>query len=129
MSATAIEQSHSYYQGVLVAIGNLRGLATFVPNQDKNKLFVHKPLGELRTLQAIPNFSHDFLVRRSATVDVIWFNNRQMPNSLFEIEHAGDIQSSLLKFDELQDFHAPNGYSCRRTQAARVRAEVALSCI
>ena len=96
----------SYYQGLLVVIGNLRGLATFVPNQDKNKLFVQNPLGELRTLQEIPQFSYDSLVKRSGTIDVIWFNHRQMPHSLFEVEHSTDIQNSLLKFFDLQDFHA-----------------------
>lgn len=70
-SAEAIEQSHSYYQGLLVVVGNLRGLATFVPNQDKNRLFVNRPLREMCSLQAIPTFSHDNLVRRSGTVDVI----------------------------------------------------------
>src|SRR5512137_2716564 len=35
-SAEVAGQNHSYYQGLLVTIGNLRGLATFVPNQDKN---------------------------------------------------------------------------------------------
>ncbi len=104
-SVIAIEQTHSYYQGLLVVIGNLRGFSTFVPNQDKNRLFVNKPLGEVRTLQEIPPFSHNFLVRRSETVDVVWFNSRQMPNSLFEVEHSTDIQNSLLKFHELQDFH------------------------
>jgi hypothetical protein len=44
-------------------------------------------------------------VDRSATVDVIWFNERKMPNSFFEVEHGGDIQNSLLKFNDLQDFH------------------------
>lgn len=104
-SAKAIEQTHSYYQGLLVVIGNLRGFATFVPNQDRNKLFVNKPLRELRTLQMLPAFSHEYLVKRSGTVDTIWFNARQMPDSLFEVEHSTDIQNSLLKFYDLQDFH------------------------
>lgn len=29
-----------------------------------------------------------------------------MPDSFFEIEHSTDIQNSLLKFYDLQDFHA-----------------------
>ena len=99
-------QSHSYYQGLLVVIGNLRGFATFVPNQDKNKLFVRKPLGELRTLQELPPFGHIHLMKRSGTIDVMWFNQRKMPNSFFEVEHSTDIQNSLLKFYDLQDFHA-----------------------
>ncbi len=104
-SVEAIAQSHSYYQGLLVVIGNLREFATFVPNQDKNRLFVNTPLREMCSLQAIPAFSHDNLVRRSGTMDVIWFNSRQMPNSMFEVEHSTDIQNSLLKFYDLQDFH------------------------
>lgn len=104
-STETIAQSHAYYQGLLVTIGNLRGLKTFVPNQDKNKLFVNKPLGTLRTLQQVPSFSYNVLVRRSETVDVVWFNTRQMLDSLFEVEHATDMQNSLLKFCDLQDFH------------------------
>ena len=29
-----------------------------------------------------------------------------MPHSFFEIEHSTDIQNSLLKFNDLQDFYA-----------------------
>jgi hypothetical protein len=105
-SSIAAELSHTYYQGLLVEIGNLRGFATFAPNQDKNRLFVNRPLHQLRTLQKIPLFSHAPLVQRSSTVDVIWFNQRQMPNSFFEVEHSTAIQDALVKFDDLQDFHA-----------------------
>lgn len=106
LSPTAIEQSHAYYQGLLVVIGNLRGLTTFVPNQDKNKLFVDRPLGQLRALQEFPAFSHPELVNRSGSVHVIWLNHRLMPHSFFEVEHTSDIQNSLLKFHDLQDFHS-----------------------
>lgn len=100
-----IEQNHSYYQGLLVEIGNLRKLNTFVPNQDKNKLFLSKSLGSIRTLNSIPQFSYEKFVNRSSTVDVIWFNVRNMPQSLFEVEYSTDIQSALLKFNDLQDFY------------------------
>ena len=36
--------------------------------------------------------------------EVVWFNERKMPHSLFEIEHSTDIQNSLVKFCDLQDF-------------------------
>ncbi|MBM4457233.1 MAG: hypothetical protein FJ011_05615 [Chloroflexi bacterium] len=105
-TSEAIEQTHAYYQGLLVEIGNLRGFDTFVPNQDKNKKFISKPRGEMRTLQELPPFSYSDLVRRGGTVDVTWFNHRRMPNSFFEVEHSTDIQGSLVKFCDLQDFHA-----------------------
>jgi hypothetical protein len=105
LSPEVIEQGHSYYQGLLVVVGNLRGFATFVPNQDKNKQFLNKPLKELRSLQELPAFSHNYLVKRSGTIDVIWFNTRQMPDSFFEVEHSTDIQNALLKFHDLQGFY------------------------
>lgn len=97
---------HTYYQALLLKIGKLRKLDSWCPNQDKNKMFVNESLGSLRTLQEMPKFSYEHLVDRSATVDVIWFNDRKMPNSLFEIEHGTDMKNSLLKFNDLQDFNS-----------------------
>jgi len=100
------ESDHYYYQGVLLEIGNMRQFNTYVPNQDKNKKYnLKQTLGELRSLEEIPHFSYDSLVQRSSSIDVIWFNERIMPDSFFEVEHSTDIQNSLLKFDSLQDFN------------------------
>lgn len=98
--------NHSYYQGMLVTVGNLRRMGTYIPNQDKNKYFLSKRLGEISSLGTLPHFSYDSLTSRCSTVDVIWFNERKMPASLFEIEHSTDIQNSLLKFNDLRDFAA-----------------------
>ena len=99
--------THYYYQGLLLKVGGLRSLDTFVPNQDKNKMFLQEStLGELRSLDKIPEYSYAHLVQRSSTIDVIWFNERKMPHSFFEVEHSTDIQNSLLKFCDLQDFSA-----------------------
>ncbi len=105
-SAEVIEFNHSYYQGLLLTVGKLKGLNTYVPNQDKNKKFVDKILGEIRTFDKIPEYSYPTIVKRSSTIDVIWFNERNMPDSFFEVEHSTDIQNSLLKFNDLQDFYA-----------------------
>ncbi|MFQ5964497.1 MAG: hypothetical protein ACE5KZ_09455 [Candidatus Scalinduaceae bacterium] len=100
------EYNHTYYQGLLVEIGNLKKYKTFVPNQDKNRLFLGKKLCNIATVSAIYRFSYDHLLQRAKTVDVTWFNNRNMPDSLFEIEHTAPIQNSLSKFVDLQDFYA-----------------------
>lgn len=100
------EFNHSYYQGLLLLIGNMKGLGTFIPNQDKNKKFIDKPLGEIRTLKSMPQFSYQYFIKRSSSVDVIWFNERKMPHSFFEIEYSTDIQNSLVKFNDLQDFYS-----------------------
>ena len=105
-SKELIEFNHSYFQGLLLTIGNLKGLKTFIPNQDKNKLFLNEKLVDIRNLNEIPQYSYPKLVQRSSTIDVIWFNNREMPHSFFEVEHSTDIQNSLLKFNDLQDFYS-----------------------
>ena len=97
--------NHAYYQGLLLEIGKMRHLLTFVPDQDKNKKFLQTPLGDLRTLDAIPQYTYPSIVKRSSTIDVIWFNGTQLPHSFFEIEHSTDIQNSLLKYNDLQDFY------------------------
>jgi hypothetical protein len=97
--------THSYYQGLLLEIGNMRGYRTYFPSQDKNKKFLEKPLCEVACDEML-DFSYPNLVQRAKTVDVIWFNERKMPYSFFEVEHSTDIQNSLLKFIDLQDFYA-----------------------
>lgn len=63
-------------------------------------------LSEIVTLNSMPIFTYDNLLRRARTVDVVWFNERQMPCGFYEIEHTTDIKNSLSKFYELQDFRA-----------------------
>lgn len=105
--STEVDQfNHSYYQGLLVEIGNLNRFETFVPNQDRNRKFLEKPLGEIASLAQCYPFTYESLVRRAQTIDVVWFNERKLPSSFFEVEHSTDIQNSLLKYFELQDFNA-----------------------
>lgn len=104
-SPAKIEQfNHSFYQGLLVEIGNLKGYSTYVPNQDKNKVFLNKKLLDVANLQDYYAFTYENLLRRARTVDVTWFNNRKLPKAFFEVEHSTDIHNSLLKFTEFQDF-------------------------
>lgn len=90
--------NHSYYQGLLVEIGNLKKYETFVPSQDKNKKFLGKTLGQISSQMDFYQFGYDHITRKAKTVDVSWFNARKMPSVLFEVEHSTDIQNSLLKF-------------------------------
>jgi hypothetical protein len=100
------EINHSYYQGLLVEIGNIKNLKTFVPYQDKNKMYLAKKLSDVTSLNKFLNFTYSELIRYAITVDVVWFNERNMPSSFFEIEHSTDIKNSLGKFVQLQDFNS-----------------------
>ena len=96
--------SHGYYQGLLVEIGKFHHQTTYVPAQDKSRKFIGKCLGDITDTTEIPPFTYDKLLKRAKTVDVIWFNQDQIPHSFFEVEHSTDIQNSLLKFYDLTGF-------------------------
>lgn len=106
------EFSHTYYQGLLVLLGNMEKYRTYIPPQDKNKQFLKSTLSDLDTLHSrMPEFSYPDIVHRASTVDVIWFSSHGlhddclMPSALYEVEHSTDIQNSLLKFNDLQSFN------------------------
>ena len=98
--------THGYYQGLLVEIGKFRHHTTYVPAQDQNRFFIDRKLGEITDITELPDFTYDDLKRKARTIDVIWFNKRQMPSEFYEVEHTTDIKNSLSKFYELQDFNA-----------------------
>lgn len=98
--------THSYYQGIIVELGNMHNYKTYVPNQDKNKRFLEKKLCDITTESQLPNFTYEEITKRAKTVDVIWFNERRMPYRFYEVEHSTNITNSLDKFYELQDFRA-----------------------
>lgn len=100
------EWTHSYYQGIIAHIGNLRFFQTYIPPQDKNRLFIGKKLCQIATLDQIYEFSFENIVARAKNVDVIWFNERNLPSVFFEVEHSTDFKNSLNKFYEFQDFNA-----------------------
>ena len=98
--------THSYFQGIITEIGNIRNFETYIPPQDKNKLFLDKKLSEIATMNSIYNFTYPEILRKAKTVDVVWFNERKLPAAFYEVEHSTDIKNSLNKFFELQDFRA-----------------------
>lgn len=96
--------SHAFYQGLIVEIGKMQHKTTYIPPQDKHRLFLDKELGEVSDMVELPHFTYESLMRRAKTIDVIWFNERNMPSHFYEVEHTTDIRNSLSKFYELQDF-------------------------
>lgn len=96
---------HTYYQGLLVQLGNLQKFITYVPAQDKNRLFLgREKLGSMAAQTDLPPFTYPDITSRVKSIDVIWFNTRKLPKAVFEVEHSTDIKNSLIKFAELEDF-------------------------
>ena len=100
------ESDHSYYQGLLVELGNLKKQGTFVPKQDRGRLFLGKRLGDMVTVDDIYPFTYEDVVRRASAVDVIWFDERKMPTEFIEVENTTDMHGAFLKFVLLSGFHS-----------------------
>jgi len=97
------ERTHASIQGMLLEVGNYRDFETYT--NDKKWTFQNKTLGSLATLQAVPIFTYEPIIKSSVSfADVIWFNDRGFPNSIFEVEQSTDFRDAFIKFMELQDF-------------------------
>jgi len=97
-----VSYKHAEIQGMIIEIGNMKGLDTYTP--DKSKIFMNKELGNIATFKECPDFTYEKIVQSIKFCDVIWFNLRGFPEKLFEIEDTTDFRGSLVKFTELQDF-------------------------
>lgn len=100
------ESDHTYYQGLLVELGNIRGHQTFVPKQDRRKAFLGKELGSLVTVQDIYPFTYPEIVQRASAVDVIWFSQRKFPSEFIEVENTTDMHGAFLKFVMFDAFNS-----------------------
>lgn len=98
--------THGYIQGIISEIGNFKKFDTYVPPQDKNRTFLEKKLCDVVSVHNIFEFTYPEILKHARTVDVIWFNERKLPNAFYEVEHTTDIKNSLNKFYELQDYRS-----------------------
>jgi len=90
--------AHSDLQGMLIEIGNRRGLQTFCPN--KSPRFKGKRLGDLATLHDLPSFPglNNSIIRQ---IDVVWVDE-SFPVHAFEVELTTGIWSGLVRLAELR---------------------------
>jgi hypothetical protein len=89
---------HSQLQGMLLEIGNARGLETYCPN--KSPRYNGIPLGELATAKGLPEFPgmNNEIIRQ---IDVVWLQ-RSFPLHAFEVELTTGIWSGLVRLAELR---------------------------
>lgn len=96
---------HSEIQGMLLEIGNSKRDVEDTYTSDKNCLFGNKRLKNIATLKTIPEFTYKKIIQESVNyLDVVWFNHRGFPSSIFEVEHSTDFRDAFIKFMEMQDF-------------------------
>lgn len=77
---------HSYIEGICVELGNFNNYLTYTA--DPSALYRDKlHLSDVATLQTLPEFSYEQIVKRAKLIDVVWINSRglQFPQKVFEI--------------------------------------------
>lgn len=118
------DRLHASMQGMLLEVGNYRNFETYT--NDKKWTFQNKTLGSLATLQAVPFFTYEPIIKSSASfADVIWFNDRGFPNSIFEVEQSTDFRDAFVKFMELQDFMTT--FYCVSSENRKIKFEKEIS--
>lgn len=119
----ATERTHARIQGMLLEIGNQRIEIAETYTNDKKFVFENKMLGNLATLPAIPAFTYENLLKETVRFfDVIWFNHRGFPHTLFEVEDSTNFRDALIKFSEIRDFCAE--FYCVADEERRVKFDL-----
>jgi len=97
--------SHTKAEGALLELGNCleEGYETYVTPDDKNKEFQGKSLGEIATLQEIPEDYIPLGIKDTVRhIDVIWFK-KKFPRYCIEVEHSTDIIRGLFRLYQLRE--------------------------
>lgn len=118
------ERMHAQIQGMLLEIGNVNGFQTYTPN--KNSTFNNKPLKNLSSLEDIPNFTYERIIRAVRYIDVLWFTNDKEPFPVFawEVENSTNFRDGLIKFTELNFFKTHFYFLAPETKINKFQEEV-----
>ena len=95
------EYSHALMQGMLVELGNLLGYDTY--SADQSPEYRDTTIGELATLDSLPEFTTKRILNTVRQIDVIWLED-EFPVSCFEVEHSTDVTKGLLRMHQLARF-------------------------
>lgn len=94
------ESLHSQAESALIRLGKITGCSVFIAQNDRNKIFQGRPLGE-ECLKNLPSLGlNDEAVRRISLIDVIWII-KNSPVCAFEVETTTSIYSGLLRMSDL----------------------------
>ena len=107
---------------MLIEIGNNRNEVENTYTNDKKCIFDNKALGSLQKISGNSNFTYKHIINETVRFfDVIWFNKKSFPFTIFEVEHSTDFRYAFVKFMELQDFNV--SFFCISDEKRRLKFE------
>jgi hypothetical protein len=109
-AAPVIITAHEMAQAALLELGNILGYDTYTsdPSKDPGEQFyevvdleghkgvIRRPLGQIATLDKIPDFAPKRILESAKDIDVIWFKD-DLPVVCFEVEHTTNVKQGLLR--------------------------------
>lgn len=97
---------HSYIEGICLELGNFKNFATYTA--DPSMLYRDNiQLQRIATLNELPSFSYEDILREVKRIDVIWFNQKghKFPQKVFEVvDSIGTLNGAFNRSLQLQNF-------------------------
>jgi hypothetical protein len=118
--APVIIDAHEMAQAALLELGNILGYDTYTsdPSKDPGEQFydvvdlegsktvIPRTLGQIATLEEVPDFAPKRILESATDIDVIWFKD-ELPVVCFEVEHTTNVKQGLLRQFQISK-HVPN---------------------
>lgn len=97
---------HSYIEGICLELGNFKNFSTYTA--DPSTLYRDNiQLQRIATLNELPPFSYEDILREVKRIDVIWFNQKghKFPQKVFEVvDSIGTLNGAFNRSLQLQNF-------------------------
>ena len=97
---------HSYIEGICLELGNFKNFSTYTA--DPSMLYRDNiQLQRIATLNELPPFSYEDILREVKRIDVIWFNQKghKFPQKVFEVvDSIGTLNGAFNRSLQLQNF-------------------------
>jgi hypothetical protein len=102
--------AHEMAQAAILELGNILGYDTYTADPSKDpgdqfdevvdlegyKTVIRRTLGQIATLDKIPDFAPKRILESAKDIDVIWFRD-DLPVLCFEVEHTTNVKQGLLR--------------------------------
>jgi hypothetical protein len=95
--------THEAAEAMLLKLGNLLGYDTYTP--DAGKTCNGEKLGDLATLEELPEFTSPKIMESVERIDVVWLKE-EWPECFFEVEHTTGVTSGLLRIYQVEKLPA-----------------------
>jgi hypothetical protein len=113
--------SHEAAEAVLLMLGNLLGYDTYTP--DAGRTYKEQKLGDIATLQELPDFTSPKIMDSVQNIDVVWLKE-EWPEYFFEVEHSTGVTSGLLRIYQAEKIPAQFFIVAPQKELRRFQREV-----